>query len=574
MFRAKTWPAVLLFLLIATPISFLGLGAIDVITMEGIVADGARHMARTHEYAVPYLHGEIYSYKPPLAYWLALASFRLFGEETEWSLRFPFALSGLLMGLGVLLLTRRVAGSQAALLCALASMTGVLTIQKLHLAEWDMALTAGVGIAAAVACRNFAAQPRGGLWLVGYLALALAFLVKGAPALMFYAPGLLLAAWLTGRFKELFRVAHLAGVALFTLLAACWIASAYQAVGWAAFEQPLAEARDKGLTWNLSYLGSTLAKPLLAVVFFLPWTLLLPASFRSGAWRSEPIRRMALAAAAFAAAGVAVFMTVPADDSRYLLPVAVPMAMLCGLAARDVLPAAGGHRRRAIEVLALVVGLGALATAFGAEDASIASRWWLALCAAVTLAAVARGFLRSASPAVGLLAAVAILGWLAQTWIVGPHRASSRSLRGMAASFEAHMSAESGSPRRGASETPPRRGASETPPRRGASETPPRGGADATLWTAPVSKDYRHSSLFFYLRRPISTLSAEGSGPQAGDYVVLFSDEHPELIAAAASAYQVVERRQQRGYEYVLARVREHERAAGRRPAHPDVDRR
>ncbi len=532
-FEARTWPAILLFLLLAAPISFLGLGAIDVITMEGIVADGARHMDRTGEYSVPYLHGEIYSYKPPLAYWLALASFRLFGEETEWSLRFPFALSGLLMGLGVLVLTRPVAGPRIALLCAFASMTGALTIQKLHLAEWDVPLAAGVGIATAVACRNFADRTHGGLWLLGYLALALAFLVKGAPALMFYAPGLLLAAWLTGRLRELFRPAHLAGVVLFTLVACWWIASAYQAAGWAAFEQPFAEARDKGLTWNLSQVGSTLAKPLLAVAFFLPWTLLLPVSFRSGTWSSEPIRRMALAAAAFAAAGVAVFMTVPADDSRYLLPVAVPMAMLCGLAARDVLKVAGGFRRRATWILALVVGLGALATAFASDDAGVASRWWLALVAVVALAAVARNFFRgTAFSAVGLLAAVAILCWLVQTRIVGPHRASSRSLRAMAASFEAHMSPES------------------------------------ELWTAPVSKDYRHSSLFFYLRRPVRTLSA-GGGPQAGDHVVFFSDEHPELIAAAASSYQIVERRQQRRYEYVLARVRGDEHAA-----EPDLDRR
>ena len=522
-FVARTWRTILLFLLIAAPISFLGLGATDAVTMEGIVADAARYMERTGEYLVPHHHGEIYTYKPPLAYWLTLASFRLFGEETEWSLRFPFALSGLLMGLAVLLLTRGVAGPRTALLCAFASMTGILTLQKLHLAEFDMPLTAGVGVAAAVACRNFAVRPRADLWLAGYLALALAFLVKGAPALMFYGPGLLLAAWLSGRFRELFRPAHLAGVTLFALATCGWLAGAYQTAGWEAFAQPLEEARDKGLTWDLSYLASTLAKPLLAIVFFLPWTLLLPASFRSSAWSSEPGRRMALAAAAFAAAGVAGFMAVPADDSRYLLPVAVPMAMVCGLAAKDVLRAAGAARHRAIQILASLIGLGALAAAFGAaEDADIVSRGWLAVFGVLTLGAVARGFRRAtASTAIALLAAVAILAWLAQIRIVGPHRASSRSLRAMAASFEAHMNPSS------------------------------------KLWTPPVSKDFRHSSLFFYLRRPVRTLSAEGGGPKADDYVVFFSDEHEELIAAAPSVYQIVERRQQRRYEYVLARVRE-----------------
>lgn len=516
----RLWPAVLAFLLVCMPISFFRLGATDAVTMEGIVADGARGMERTHEYSVPRLHGEIYSYKPPLAYWLALASFRLFGGETEWSLRFPFALSGLVMGLAVLFLTHRVAGPATGLLCAFASMTGIITLQKLHLAEFDMPLAAGVGVAAGVACRVFAGRRSGGgLWLVGYLALALAFLAKGAPAVMFYAPGLLLASWLTGRFRELFRAAHLAGAALFVLVVSGWLASAYRAAGWAAFEQPLAEAHDKGLVWNASLVGSTLAKPLLTAALFLPWTLLLPASFRSRAWALEPARRMALAAAAFATAGVAVFMTVPAAESRYLLPLAAPVGILCGLAARAV--SAGRLRRRAIGVFTLLIGLGAVAFALSADSAGVWSRGLLVLVGAGTAVIAVRGlFPEPGWQEARLLAAAAILGWLAQTMIVNPHRASSRSLRAMASSFEAHLDPGAG------------------------------------LWTPPVSKDFRHSSLFFYLRRQVRTLPAEGGGPVAGDGVVLFSDEHRELIASLPPGYEVVERRRQRGDEFVLAKVR------------------
>ncbi len=511
--------AVLLFLLIAVPISFLGLGATDAVTMEGIVADGARHMARTGEYSVPHLHGEIYSYKPPLTYWLALGSFRLFGEESEWSLRFPFALSGLLMGLAVLVLTGRVAGPAAGLLCAFASLTGALAIQKLHLAEFDTPLAAGVGVAAAVACRIFAADRSGGaLWLFGYLALALAFLAKGVPALMFYAPGLLLASWLTRSQRQLWRPAHLAGAMLFAVIVCGWLASAYQAEGWAACGRPLAGGREKGLDWGASVFGSTLAKPLLAVALFLPWTLLLPTSFRPERWSSEPVRRMALAAAAFVAAGALVFMVVPADQSRYLLPLAAPMGILCGLAARDVL-GGGGFRRRAIEVFAFLLGLGVAVAAPLATSYDATSRWLWTAVAVLTLAAAARSFRRATSSAVWLLAAVAVLAWLIHSRGVEPHRASSRSLRALATSFEAHLE------------------------------------PDSELWTGPVSKHWHHSSLFFYLRRPVRTFSAEDL-PAAGDWVVFFSDEHEELMTALPFDYEVVERRQQRKYEFQLARVR------------------
>ncbi len=514
-FETQAWPAALLFLVIAGPICFLGLGSTDAVTMEGIVVDGARHMARTQEYSVPHLYGETYSYKPPFAYWLALGSFRLFGGESEWALRFPFALCALIMGLAVLGLTRRVAGAGAALLCAFASLTGALMIQKLHLAEFDMPLTAGVGIAAVVACRGFATRPSLGLWLLGYLALSLAFLTKGAPALMFYAPGLLLAAVLSRRFKDLLRPAHLAGVLLFALVAGGWIASAYQASGWAAFAQPFEEAQDKGLTWNASLVATTLTKPLLAVAFFLPWTLLLPASFKARAWSSEPIRRMALAASAFVIAGVAVFMVVPADESRYLLPLAAPMGLLCGLAAQDVLAAGSRLRRRMIEGLTVLVCLAAVVTALDADEPI----WWLAAIGLVGLGAVVREIFRGtvASP-IRLLTAVAILVWLTYTGAVEPHRASSRSLREMANVFESHLSPTS------------------------------------ELWTAPVSKHYRHSSLSYYLDRPIQTFTADKL-PAAGDYVIFFSDEHDELMQNLPFEHEVVERREQRKYEYTLSRV-------------------
>ena len=453
--------AIVLYLAISAPICLVGLAATDVVTMEGIVADGARHMERSGDYSVPRLHGEIYTYKPPLAYWLALGSFRLFGQESEWALRLPFAGSALVMGLAVLLLTARIAGRRTGLLCAFASLTGALTLQKLHLAEFDVPLAAGVGVAVAVACRNLAVErPSGSLWAIAYLALAFAFLAKGIPALMFYAPGLLLAAAWTGRIRELLRPGHLLGALVFVLAVSLWLVSAYQAVGWEAFAQPLAEGRDKGLAWSATSVGATLVKPLKGWALFLPWTFLLPAASRV-LRGSEPLRSLALAALSFVLAGVAIFMMVPATESRYLLPLAAPIGILCGLGARGAPPR----------------------------------------------------LVRS-------LVAVAILFWLFHSLVVEPRRAEARSLRSVAAAFEEHM-------------------------------TP-----DAVLWAGPVSKHFRHSSLSYYLNRPIVTFVAhDGVGPRVGDYLVFFSDEHAELMAALPFDVEVVERQSRRREEFVLARV-------------------
>ena len=180
-FQVKPGPqswvvATLAYLCFSLPIAFLWLGTADLYSMEGILAEGARFMESAQEFSVPHLYGEIYNYKPPGANWMALASTWVFGAENEWTLRFPFALSGALMGLAVLWIAGGVLGPWGGFRCAAAAVATRLVIPRLHLAEWDVALAAGVGLAVVVACRNFAVgRANSVLWLVGYLGLALAF---------------------------------------------------------------------------------------------------------------------------------------------------------------------------------------------------------------------------------------------------------------------------------------------------------------------------------------------------------------------------------------------------------------
>ena len=70
-----------------------------------------------------------------------------------------------------------------------------------------------------------------------------------------------------------------------------------------------------------------------------------------------------------------------------------------------------------------------------------------------------------------------------------------------------------------------------------------------------MSKHFKHSSVFYYLNRPVRTFSADGEGPGPGDYLVLFSDEHAELMADMPIEIEIVERRNQRRFEFILARV-------------------
>lgn len=86
-----------------------------------------------------------------------------------------------------------------------------------RLAEFDIPLVAGVGIAVVLALDALtASESRPWNWFGAYLALLFAFLAKGVPALMFFGPGLLLAACVTSSWRRLFSVGHvLGGVELF-----------------------------------------------------------------------------------------------------------------------------------------------------------------------------------------------------------------------------------------------------------------------------------------------------------------------------------------------------------------------
>lgn len=520
---------------LALPLIFLRLGASDVVLMEGILADGARWMAQHGEWAVPRLHGELYTYKPPLLYWLTLASFEAFGES-PWSLRLPSALAGLCMGWTILHLVGRRVDAEVGLYGALASLSGLLVLEKLHLGEWELMLTASVGVAIVVACALLSQGPADSTtsnagrlgewwWLVGYGALGVAFLTKGIPALMFYAPGCLLAVLVTRGWRRLFAPWHLAGGVLFLALAGGWIVAAWQAQGWEAFAQPLAEAEDKGLQWTASAVGYTLVKPLLVLAFFLPWTLALPG-LRGHGWQNlgSAGRSLAHTTIAFVVGGVATFMLVPSTESRYLLPLAAPVGILCGLA---LVRGRGPWMRRSIRSMAGLLGatvlLAVVLVTTGLLDEDVAGSTLL-LLAMVSMGLLGTLLPRFASrlerPLVSTLLVLAMLLCVLRLGISDVHRSNTRSQESVAVAFGKHLE------------------------------------PDETLWAGPVSKHFRHSSLTYYLRRPVRTVVLENDRrPEPGAAVMLYSDEHRAWVEDFPFGCREIERVKHRRDELILCRV-------------------
>src|SRR5262245_50217536 len=155
---------------------------------EGRYAEIPREMLLRSEWVVPYLQGQPYLDKPPLLYWLVMASYRLFGVH-DWSARLVPALAVHAAVLLTYLLGRRSLGERAAfwgaLLLALAP--GFLSMGRLLLLDGLLALWVAAALLGAFeAVRG--PRLRWGWWLTAALACGLGVLTKGPVAVLLVVP--------------------------------------------------------------------------------------------------------------------------------------------------------------------------------------------------------------------------------------------------------------------------------------------------------------------------------------------------------------------------------------------------
>lgn len=450
------------------------LGGPGIISMEGMVADGAQAMLAGESWAVPTVYGEPYTYKPALAYWMSAGAQSMLGD-TAWALRAPFALAGLGFGLAVVLLLRRRVGWRAAAFAGMAATGTALFIEKVRLAEFDTPLTAGVGVAVTASALALAGgERRGHLWWVAYAGLLFGFLAKGAPALMAFAPGLVLAALVNRRFAALFEWRHLAPLAAAVLAACAYVVWAVHDGGWQIFDQPFSEARYRGAHWTAQTALRTLSKPALVAVALLPFSL-LPAIGARRLWRrDDELGSIWRSGVGFLVGGLMAFMAVPTHEMRYYLPLVAGNALASAAALEAALLRCEERRSfAALRGLALGgIALSMLVVAWNAPPQGLLLVAALALIASFVLRADRFKSSAVATAVVGLSLTVAIV----QAYVLLPRRAASRDLSAQAELLD-ELLPES-----------------------------------ATLWVeGPADAAGKYSSLYHHLDRTVRTLRAAES---------------------------------------------------------------
>jgi len=304
---------------------------------EGRYADIARAMATEGDLVTPHLNGIAYFEKPPLAFWLAAGSLRLFGLN-EFAARFPFALSSLLTLLLVDHWSRRTAGNTAGAFAALILATMPLFSLLSRIVLVDVILT--LFTTAALYCfhRHLDTSPPAGpsrRWrLAFWIAVALAFLTKGPIGLVIPTSSAFLYMVLSGSWRRLPLLLKWDGLLLFVGIAAPW----YLLM---ALRNP-EFLHEFFVEQNLGRLveGSRFRRQKVVwyylpvfVAGFLPWSLLVPGwllgLFR-GKGQEHPGRQHRLLLVSSVVAPLAIFSIAQSKLAYYLLPIAPPLALLTG----------------------------------------------------------------------------------------------------------------------------------------------------------------------------------------------------------------------------------------------------
>jgi 4-amino-4-deoxy-L-arabinose transferase-like glycosyltransferase len=202
----------------------------------------ARDMMETGDWVTPRLYGKPWFEKPPLFYWGAALSFKLFGVS-EAAARLPSAVSALLATLALAWLALRLYGAETARWLLLFLPTTVGMIGFSHAAATDMPFSAMLTIAmvaAAVVVRlgqeasgNIAGDAAAGgaspsptkTWLAliffGFF-LGLSVLAKGPAGIILCGGSVFFWAIFTKRWRDAFRLLDPVAIAAFCLTALPW----------------------------------------------------------------------------------------------------------------------------------------------------------------------------------------------------------------------------------------------------------------------------------------------------------------------------------------------------------------
>jgi 4-amino-4-deoxy-L-arabinose transferase-like glycosyltransferase len=364
MSRAATFSIVLL---CWAAIYLPGLGSLEIKSEEGRRILPAVTMLETGNWLVPQVGSEPYFRKPPLVNWLVAASFKLTGHRNEWTARLPSVLCVLAVALAFITVARASLGAKGSLIAALIWMVNFGMIEKGRLIEIEALYVSLFGLGL-VCWLSWWEQRRSPwlMWIVPSVFLGLGLLAKGPLHLLFFYGVVIAVLYRAGELRKLRHPAHLAGILLIIGIFAAWAIPYWQAMQGTNLAHTWSIQLTGRLTGDDFKLGDWLLNIPRGLVYFLPWTLLLPLV--RGVSLPTPRETNLLRALAWGCAVPFLIVNLlPGGLPRYSMPALVPaswlMAMTLGASEirapswwRSLGTAAPERRLRIVLITAITTG--------------------------------------------------------------------------------------------------------------------------------------------------------------------------------------------------------------------------
>jgi 4-amino-4-deoxy-L-arabinose transferase-like glycosyltransferase len=278
--RSSQWSdigAVALVTLVVSTLYGARITHLPVVGEECRWASGAQEMLATGDWIVPRQQGMVFPERPPMSMWLMSAVGWIRGDVDAVAVRLPSVIAIVLTSLLVYGYTRSFLTGFTALVAALvyASMGQVLQIGRMGESEAVFALFTSASLLLWHLGYTRSWRPIA-TWSIGFACAALAALVKGPQAPVYF--GAITAAYLAFRrdWHYLFCWQYLAGASLFAAIIAAWQVPYYLATDWNAVVATWSglatdRVRVDGLAKHLATF------PLETFVCLLPWSPILIA---------------------------------------------------------------------------------------------------------------------------------------------------------------------------------------------------------------------------------------------------------------------------------------------------------
>jgi len=297
---------------------------------EGRYAEVAREML-AGDGLVPLLNGLPFFHKPPLTYWVDIAGMALFGPSA-FTARLGPALGAWLMGAALWLSLRHRLGPATAGAGLLVLATCPFFFIGGQYANHDMLVAGTLSLAVLCLYRALEDGPPQRRWLLaGWAACALAVLAKGLIGIVL--PALVIGPWLLaqGRWRDVLRLLHPAGLAVFAAIALPWYGLMQQRYpgffDYFIVEQHFRRFAQVGFNNQQRWWFFVLVLPALT----LPWSAWLPAAVKRAVAGigATPTDRRFLGLMAWWVVAIVGFFSLPASKLvGYILPVLAPWCAL------------------------------------------------------------------------------------------------------------------------------------------------------------------------------------------------------------------------------------------------------